>query len=351
MINDRIRGLSPYKTETTKCKVRLSSNELNFEIPESILNDLKKYIVENNIRLYPDPACKDLKEAISDYVGVPPENIVIGNGSDELIYYLSIAIGNLSKGIYIPVPTFPIYAISATILGRPILEVELNKNFDIDMEATNKIILEERPEIAFFSYPNNPTGNLFTRSSIENIRNSGIFTVVDEAYFDYSGETFKRDALERTDTVVLRTLSKIGMAGLRVGILIANASLTSEIEKMRLPFNVSSLSQKIASFILRTARDYLSEVINKVISERDRLLKNLRSLDNIEVFESKANFILFRTPFPANKIHSMLIEEDVLVRDVSYMPKLAGCLRVSVGKPEENDFFVEKLIKILKRFQ
>ncbi len=345
MINKKLDGLYPYKTETTRCRVRLSSNELPFEFPADIVDEALGQVDETKIRLYPDPEAKILKEAIADFIGVPEENILLGNGSDELIYYISLVIGE--KGVFIPVPTFPMYSISSKVAGRKPFEVYLDPHFDIDVERSKSVLGEV--DLAFFSYPNNPTGNLFSREKINFFREKGIFIAVDEAYYGYAGDTFIDDALKREDTVVLRTLSKIGMAGLRIGVLIGVKEIIREIEKIRLPFNISAVSQAVAVYLLSRAKDYIREMINRIIEERERLEREMSCIEGVEVFKSKANFILFRTPFPADVVHRELIKEDVLVRDVSYMPLLERCLRVSVGKPEDNDFFLEKLRIVLKR--
>ncbi len=345
MINKKLEDLTPYKTETTRCRVRLSSNELPFELPEDIIYEALRQVDETKIRLYPDPEAKRLKEAIAEFIGVPEENILLGNGSDELIYYISLVIGD--KGVLIPVPTFPMYLISTKVAGRNPFEVPLDSRFDIDTEKSKDVMGEV--DLAFFAYPNNPTGNLFSREKINSLREKGIFIVVDEAYYDYAKDTFINEALRREDTLVLRTLSKIGMAGLRIGVLIGVKEIIREIEKIRLPFNISAISQVVATYILSRAKDYIRYAVDKVIEERERLEREMSCIEGVEVFRSKANFILFRTPFPADVVHKELIKENVLIRDVSYMPLLTRCLRVSVGKPEDNDFFLEKLRVVLKR--
>jgi histidinol-phosphate aminotransferase len=201
--------------------------------------------------------------------------------------------------------------------------------------------------LAYYSYPNNPTGNLFSREKMERIRDKGLFTVVDEAYFNYCGETFLKDALGREDTVVLRTLSKIGLAGLRVGVLIGSEGVVSEINKIRLPFNVTLPSQVIAKLVLREGKGFIKDAVEKVIGERERLFAELRNM-GLEVFPSRANFLLFRTPFPAERVHGELVKRGVLIRNMSHLPKLERCLRVSVGKPEENDLFLEALQDVIK---
>ncbi len=342
MIPDRIRKLRPYKTETSEAKVRLSSNELPYQVPDYLRKRIAEEVSKIPFERYPDPTASRLKEAVADFFGVSPENVVLGNGSDELIYYISAVIGD-EGGVYVPVPTFPMYEISAEVMGRPRVTVPLDKDFDIDLKESLKALLEIPCSLAYFSYPNNPTGNLFSREKINRIRDKGLFTVVDEAYFSYSKESFLRDALAREDTVVLRSLSKIGMAGLRVGILIAKEEVARELDKVRLPFNVTYPSQVIALLMLTEGRDFIEESVSKVIAERERVLRELGSMEGVETFPSRANFILFRTHHPAKKVHSGLLKRGVLVRDVSYLPRLDRCLRVSVGRPEENDAFLEAL--------
>ncbi|MFN3263636.1 MAG: pyridoxal phosphate-dependent aminotransferase [Aquificaceae bacterium] len=171
--------------------------------------------------------------------------------------------------------------------------------------------------------------------------------MIDEAYYHYSKKTFLKEALERDDTVVLRTLSKIGMAGLRVGILIGNQEVVREINKIRLPFNITYPSQVIATLILRDFYNLIEEEVRRVISERERVYGEMLGMKGIRVYPSEANFIFFKSlSMSGDELHRRLIEEGVLVRNFSYM--VPDCLRVSIGKPEENDAFLEALHKVLK---
>ncbi len=349
MLFRRLEGLKAYKTETTGARVRLSSNELPYGLPEPLKREVGRVLSGVDISRYPDPDARELKSALAEFLGVGEENILLGNGSDEIIYYLSAVVGD--GGVLICPPTFAMYEISAKVMGRDVIQVSLDENFDIDLQTCMEAINSFNPSLAYYAYPNNPTGNLFSRSKIEAIREGGIFTIVDEAYYHYSGESFLDDALSRSDTLVLRTLSKIGMAGLRVGILIGREDVVSELEKVRLPFNISTFSQITASVVLRKGREFIEESVSKVISERERLYHQLLAMDDVEVFPSKANFILFRTPWDSGRVHSALVEEGVLIRDVSYMEGLERCLRVSVGTPEENDAFLDALDRVLRRIQ
>ncbi|HID65694.1 MAG TPA: histidinol-phosphate transaminase [Aquificaceae bacterium] len=289
------------------------------------------------------PGKQELKEVIADFFGVKGENVILGNGSDELIYYISMAIGEMYLPVYIPIPTFPMYEISSKVLGRKIVSVPLQEDFDIDLNKSLEKIRKEKPVLGYFAYPNNPTGNLFSREKIEKIRKEGVFCVIDEAYYHYSGKTFLEDALNREDTVVLRTLSKIGMASLRVGILIGKEEIVRELNKVKLPFNITYPSQVMVKIILTEGRDFLEEKIKEIIKERERVYEEMKKIEGVEVFPSNANFLLFRTPFSAREVYEKLLKRDVLVRNVSYLPGLNRCLRVSIGKPHENDRFLEAL--------
>lgn len=346
MINESVRSLLPYKTETTPARLKLSSNELSIELPGLVKKRIAEEVSKIPFNRYPDPEARSLKEAIALRFGLKEENLLLGNGSDELIYYLSISIGEFNRGIFYPVPTFSMYGISAQMLGRERVEVGLGKDFDIDLEESLKVVRERKPVLAYFAYPNNPTGNCFSEDSIKTLRDEGLFTVVDEAYYHYSGKSFMEDALRREDTLVLRTLSKIGMAGLRVGFMIGKEEIIRELNKIRLPFNVTMPSQVIARLMLVEFYHIIEEEIEKVIRERERVYRELSGVEALQVYPSEANFILFKSLyFPADFLHRRLAEEGVLIRNFSYM--IPDCLRVSIGRAWENDLFLEALHKVL----
>ena len=348
MFAKKVQNLSAYKTETSKAKVKLSSNELPYDLPQWLKEKIKKALADIPFNRYPDPYATELREILARLWGVKPENIVLGNGSDELILNLTIAIGEPYEGIAYPIPTFPMYRVCAQTLGRPVYEIPLGEDLDINEKATLEVLENYSPALLFISYPNNPTGNLFSRDKLERLRKKVTLMVSDEAYYDFCGETYIKQATEGQNVVVLRTLSKIGLASLRVGALIGEESIVRELFKVKMPFNVTYPSQVIAKVVLTEGIDFIREATQKVISERERLLRELQNLEGIKVFPSKANFFLFKTPFPADVVHKALLQKGVLVRNVSYLPNLQGCLRVSIGKPEENDFFLEKLHEVLR---
>ncbi len=350
MFARKIERLKAYKTETSEAKVKLSSNELPYDLPETLKRRIAKAVSEIPFNRYPDPYATRLREILAELWQVAPENIVLGNGSDELILNLVLAVGEPYEGIVYPIPTFPMYRVSAETVGRPVYEIPLRRDLDLDERKMAETLENYPSALLFISYPNNPTGNLFSREKIEKLKAKVGLLVSDEAYYDFSGETFLKEAIDPSqNVVVLRTLSKIGLASLRVGALIADEGFVKELFKVKMPFNITYPSQVAAEIVLTEGLEFIREAVSKVISERERLLKELRKMDFVEVFPSKANFFLFKTPFGADEVHKLLLEEGVLVRNISYLPNLEGCLRVSVGKPEENDIFLEKLEKVLNK--
>lgn len=344
----RLRELKAYKTETTPCKVRLSSNESPFDLSEELKDRILEEIRKINFQKYPDPTARALKEVLADFieemdgVAVSPENLVLGNGSDELIHMLISVVGDLDKPVLYPVPTFPMYQVSSDILGRPKIEFFLNEYFDINIPDLD-LALYENPQIALFASPNNPTGNSLNLEAIRYAIDRGVFTVIDEAYIHFSDrKSFLKLALEMDNVVVLRTMSKIGLASIRLGYLVAKREIAQLLDKARLPFNITYQTQAVAKVVLIEGREEIKKQIEFVKSERERVLTTLKEIDKVRVYPSDANFYLIKVP-DADFFHKSLIRRDVLVRNMSHLPKMENCLRVSVGKREDNDAFIQAL--------
>ncbi len=347
MFLDRFKSFKEYKTETTPCKIKLSSNELPFELSEDLKEKIAKAVSKIPFERYPDPTYNQLKEILANFYGVSPENITVGNGSDELIDILIKAVGDLKNPVMYPVPTFPMYQVSADIINRPKVEFFLDENFQLDKEKLDEAI-SKNPHLAFFASPNNPTGNSFNKELIKYTASKNIFTVVDEAYINFSNkESFLKEALEPDNNiVVIRTLSKIGLASIRLGVLIADKETVKIIDKIRPPFNVTYPTAEIAKIVLTEGRKEIEEKINIVKEERDRIIGELKEIKSIKVYPSDANFYLIKVE-NANEIHKKLIEKGILTRNMSHLPNMENCLRVSVGKPEENDVFIKALKEIV----
>ncbi len=331
-----IRSLQPYQAKEVPCKAKLDANESPFSMvnPADILGEAAL----RSLNRYPDPDARELKKAIAQNFKVGTENVLLGNGSDELLYYLIVTFGG---PVVYPVPTFSMYGIISKALGERHRGVVLDKDFDLDSEKMGAVIKRDAPRLVFLSSPNNPTGNCFSPKRIKGIieASPGI-VVVDEAYLPFAErESFLSMMSRYKNLAVLKTLSKIGFAALRVGFLIAHKDLVKEVNKVRLPYNVNALSQAIAVKAFRNSR-VVQRAIRTVVSERGRVFRELAAIEGVVPYPSEANFILFKVAH-ANEVFKGLAKGGVLVRNMDGV--LKDTLRVTIGTPEENDLFVTSL--------
>ena len=325
-----------YRAAEIPCRIKLDANEspLGFETALKAVSSLKT-------NRYPDPEAKALKRLLARDFRVAPENILQGNGSDELIYYLIATFGG---PVLYPVPTFSMYGIIAQAFGEEKVEVPLDEAYDLDAEAMLTAVRRKKPKIIFLSSPNNPTGNCFSSERILPLleASKGI-VVVDEAYQPFASERgFLPLLKDYKNLVILRTLSKIGLAGLRLGFMIASPEIVEEVNKVRLPFNVNALSQAVALAALQEKKK-LKASIRQIVTERGRLLSAMETIPGITPFPSEANFILFRVSGP-ERVYEELLKQGILVRNLQ--DAVEGSLRVTVGTPKENKAFLRALAKI-----
>lgn len=333
LVKPNIRSLKAYKAKEIPCRVKLDANESPYGF--TVLRSIKT-------NRYPDPEAIELRKLVAKGWKVKYGNTLHGNGSDELIYYLIIAFGG---PVLYPVPTFSMYGIISQALNAKKIEVPLDKDFDLDLGKMLKVINKDKPKLIFLSSPNNPTGNAFSVDKIEKIiRASKGLVIVDEAYQDYSDQkSFLTLFKKYKNLVTLRTLSKIGLAGLRTGFMIADTAVIDEVNKVRLPFNLNSLSQKVAIEALQKKKE-MSSSIRSIISERKRLFRGMQKIDGIYPYPSDANFILFKAGNSDN-IYNGLLKKSVLIRDMS--GTINNCLRVTVGKRAENSAFLKALKQLI----
>lgn len=338
LARQNIRSLKAYEAKEIPCRVKLDANES--PVAPALTVDPKLLAQLNR---YPDPQGTALKKALSKEHGVKPEQLLIGNGSDEII---SCLIATFGGPVLYPVPTFSMYGISAQALGEPGIGIPLQSNMHLDHRKMIAAIRKLAPKIIFLSSPNNPTGNAFQREAIEEIvRISGGIVVVDEAYQPFSREkSFIADLKRFPRLAVLRTFSKIGLAALRLGYLMGHEGLIAEVNKVRLPYNVNALSQALALASLRQKAE-TKAVIKGIVTERQRVMKALQGMPGIEAFPSDANFILFRAAH-ADAVHAALIKGGILVRNMG--TAVPNALRVTIGSVKENTAFLAALQKILK---
>ncbi|TNF52633.1 histidinol-phosphate transaminase [bacterium] len=333
LVKRNVRSLRAYEAEEIPCKVKLDANESPYGL--KILKTVKT-------NRYPDPEAKNLRRLAAREFGVQTENILHGNGSDELIYYLITTFGG---PVLYPVPTFSMYGIIAQALGEKRIGIALDKNFDIDSEKMKKAIAKVKPKLIFLSSPNNPTGNCFSEKKIiKIIEMAKGLVVVDEAYHAFSEKKGFLPLLKRhRNLIVLKTLSKIGFASLRVGFMVSHQDIVLEVNKTRLPFNLNALSQRLAEDAFRDRATTRTHV-RSIVSERKRLLREMKKMDGLTSYPSDANFILFRLS-NAEGIYKGLLKKGVLVRNLKGI--INGCLRVTIGTPRENTIFLTSLKQLI----
>jgi histidinol-phosphate aminotransferase len=341
LVRPNIASLRAYQAREIPCKVKLDANEspYGFSGVSGILRNSKT-------NRYPDPEAISLKKLIAEDFTTKPENLLQGNGSDELISYLITAFGG---PVLYPVPTFSMYGILSQALGEKGVAVPLDGTFDLDLEKMLFAIRKEKPRLIFLSSPNNPTGNCFSAEKILKIieaASSRALVVVDEAYQPFSSEKGFIPLLNDYEhLVIMRTLSKIGLAGLRVGFLIGKKEIIDEVNKVRLPFNLNSLSQAIAVAVMRN-KAVLKKNIRSIVTERDRLYRRLSQIDGLIPYPSEANFILFKVKDP-DTVYEGLLKRGILVRQMKGV--VEGCLRVTVGTPGENKIFLNAIKQISRK--
>jgi len=342
LVRKEVRGLKAYHVEDMDVRIKLDAMESPYALPPKVQKEIAREVSSVELNRYPDPEARELKAALSEYIGVPAENLLLGNGSDELISMVVTAFGSCDGTVAHFDPSFAMYPIIARSHGQGVVTIPLNDGFDIDFDTTLRVLMEQRPNIIFAANPNNPTGNLFDPDSMRRLVEGYMgVAVVDEAYHNFSSESMVTRIGELNNLIVLRTLSKIGLAGLRLGILAAHEETVAEINKVRLPYNINSLSQAAALVVLKH-RKIIDKQVEDIIAERDRLFGELSEIDGVTAYPSETNFILFRVP-EATRIFNGLKEKGILIKDLSSKGPLEDCLRVTAGTPEENDEFVNEL--------
>lgn len=352
LVRDELRAMARYAIpKPAGISARLDANESPYPLPAELAAQLGQVLAAAaaTVNRYPDGAADDLRAVVASQLACPPAQLVFGNGSDELITLLVAAFSRPRDGqaracVAWPSPSFVCYRISSVAHALTALEVPLAADFRLDAGVLERALVAGRPNVIFFALPNNPTGTLWPRADIVAVceRHADTIVVADEAYVDYSGESML-DLLPRyPNLVVMRTLSKIGLAGLRCGFLVAHPDVVAEVEKLRPPYNLGSLNQAAACWLLTHHRDALRAHTGAVVAERERVFAALAALPGVEAFPSRANFVLFRSP-DASARWQRLAARGVLVRNFDRPGPLAGCLRVTIGTPEENSLFLEAM--------
>jgi histidinol-phosphate aminotransferase len=348
VIKPEVRRLSAYTLKHVKADVKLDQNENPYELPQDLKEEVARRVLARPWGRYPEFVPHSTTQALSKFTGWTEDGILIGNGSNELIMAgLSVILGSRRKAV-IPQPTFTLYKLLSSVFEASTVTVPLNASdfsFDVDaLEAEAK-----DAAVTVICSPNNPTGALLPSVALERIlRATSGLVFLDEAYHEFSGQTALTLLPAHSNLIVLRTFSKaMSMAGLRFGYLMAHPEIAKEIHKAKLPYNVNVFTLAAAELVLERP-NVMRDAIQTLVAERQRVLAEVRKRSGVEAFDSCANFFLIRTKKNARDLFDALYAQGVLVRDVSSYPMLERVLRVSVGKPEENNRFLNALDRALE---
>lgn len=338
--------MSAYKVADASGYIKLDAMENPYSWPEESKHAWLETLKDCPLNRYPDPEARQLSQTIRQGEQIADQfGMLLGNGSDEIIQLLLMALPSTAS-VLAPIPSFVMYKQLSDCLGLQYLGIPLLADtFELDMPAMLSAIAEHQPAVIFLAYPNNPTGNLFNEESVlAIIKASTGLVVIDEAYAPFADASFIKELANHANLLVMRTVSKLGLAGLRLGYIVGHPEIIGQLNKIRLPYNINSLTQLSADFALSN-KSLFDQQTQKICDGRTLLIKQLNNLDGIVAFPSAANFILFKTPKnTATEIFQSIKEQGVLIKNMSPQGGLlSDCLRVTVGKPEENDAFIAAL--------
>ena len=346
LVRPEILALKAYHVAPADGMVKLDAMENPYPLPEKVRRELAEALSRVDLNRYPDPAAPQLRALIAKKMGVPAGmEVLLGNGSDDLIQIVTLALAKPGAVMMYPGPTFVMYAMNATYFGMRAVPVGLRDDFSLDAKAFVKALREQKPALVYLAYPNNPTGVLYPESDVlEIIRASEGLVVLDEAYHVFAQKSFMPRLAEFPNLAVMRTVSKLGLAGIRLGYLAARPEWVEQFDKVRQVYNVNVLTQAAAQFMLERL-DVLEEQAARIRRDREGLGKDLAALKGVTVFPSQANFFLIRVP-QADRVFESLKRQGVLVRNLN-SPTLKDCLRVTVGTPDENRILLTALREAL----
>ncbi len=345
LVRPEVLGMAAYHVADAAGMVKLDAMENPYPLPEPQQRELGQTLARVALNRYPEPNAPRLCELIRRKMTVPQGmEILLGNGSDELIQLLAIALARDGATMMYPAPTFVVYGMSATFTRMRAVPVPLRDDFSLDADAFIARMRAEKPALVFLAYPNNPTGVLYPEADVRRIIEAAPgMVVLDEAYHVFAGKTFMSALPKHRNLIVLRTVSKLGLAGIRLGYLAGHPEWVRELNKVRPPYNINVLTEATATFMLEHL-DVLEAQAAEIRAERAKLGSGLAALRGVTAFPSAANFFLIRVA-DAARAYEGLRRQGVLVRNLH--PGLAQCLRVTVGTPDENRILLNALKEAL----
>jgi histidinol-phosphate aminotransferase len=351
LVRPEIRALSAYHVPPANDLIKLDAMENPWSWSAGLRKAWLDALQSVEINRYPDPSARELQASMRVAMAVPATaGVILGNGSDELIQMIIQTVALPGRVVMAPDPTFVMYRQIATVANMGYVAVPLRTGFSLDEEAMLAALDEQQPAVTFLSYPNNPTGNLFEAGSLHKIlsRAAGL-VVIDEAYAPFTDASFMAEIGNHDNLLVLRTVSKMGLAGLRLGLLAGPPEWLEQINKTRLPYNISAVNQATGRFALAHREVFVAQA-REIRTQRAHLTSGLQALQQLTVFPSEANFILFRTPpGQAPALFEGLKSAGILIKNLDGSNgALQDCLRVTVGLPEENAAFLAALKGLLQ---
>ncbi len=336
-VRSEVRNAAHYPFTPVQARVKLDQNESAHDFPPHLKALALERLMTADWNRYPDIHADGLRAALARREAWDADGILLAPGSNELIYALTQLAG-INQRVLTVSPAFALYALGAKLLGSRLTEVPLEANFELPVDALERELRAGGPGILYLAEPHAPTGTLHDVASLERLirASAGWIVVLDEAYYPYSGRDHKRLVQSNPNVLILRTFSKAwGLAGARLGYMLSQPSLAREVQKILLPFNVNVLTNAVAMVALEHP-EYIKARVEEALSERERLRARLQELTSWTVYPSSANYVLIRVP-DAAAVYRGLLERGVLVRRQDAYPGLAGCLRITVGTPVEND--------------
>jgi len=349
-VKDQVLKVPPYTLRTYDAKVKLNQNENPYDFPADLKQETFRRFMARTWSRYPEFVPDSLRAQLSEYAGWSKDGILVGNGSNELLLATMMILVRDRTPVVMPSPTFQVYGLVSQILCARITAVPFTASLEYDVDALLSRADEAGAKVLILCSPNNPTGTELPggglRRILEHFRGH---ILLDEAYYEFSGQTGLQYLEHFPRLVITRTFSKaMGMAGLRLGYLMAHPDLASQISKAKLPYNINQFSLTAAQVALEN-RSRFRPAIEAILSERERLRQMLGAVPGVKVYPTGANFFLFEISAPPRAVFEELHQQGILIRDVSSYPMLSRCLRVTVGTPEENDRFIVALQEIMGR--
>ena len=344
LIRPEIQALHAYHVPPAEGMLKLDAMENPYPLPPELRDEIARQVADAAINRYPDAGALALKADIRRVSALPAGmEVLLGNGSDEIIQLLAMALAKPGAVLLSVEPSFVMYRMIATFTGMRYVGVPLTADFSLDLPAMLEAIEREQPALVFLAYPNNPTGNLFDAEAVRRIIEAAPgLVVVDEAYYAFASDSFIPQLARYDNLLVMRTFSKLGMAGLRLGFLAGPAHWLGQLEKLRLPYNVGVLPQCVARILLEH-HDVLLAQAAHLRQSRAQMMAALGAMAGVQAYPSEANFILFRLA-KATQVFEGLKRRGVLIKNLDGgHPALGGCLRVTVGSPQENTQFLAAL--------